>query len=435
MAEYWRRMRELPRSLWLMLLAIGLALFVWQGLLAVLYNLYLLRLGFDAQAIGLLVGFGTLVWGLAALPAGLLSNRIGLRTSMQIGIGLYGLGIALTLLVEHGVPPEQWRAYLIGCQIVMNIGIAAATVAVPPYIMSMTSHAQRPHAFGVLAALNPLAAFLGSIVAGILPGWLASRQGYLLDQPEPYRLALWVGPVLCLIAVITLGAVSPGAVGNNSVPNTKQAAKSGAPFALLAFWALVVFLAAIGEGTVRTFFNVLLDAGLRIPPASIGMVMGIGQLLPIAVALVVPLLLTRWGTGYTLLAGIAVLAACLVPFAFGAQLGAHAGPVTGPALWLIGGSYLAATATFSVIRAGRNLFGQELVVDIWRTSSQGAGMLGLAFGLSVAGVAGGALIAAYGFGALYAAGAVSALLSAGLLYGYLQWNARHQAREAVSGAS
>ncbi len=435
MAEYWRRMREIPRNLWLMLLAVGLALFVWQGLLAVLYNLYLLRLGFDTPAIGLLVGFGTLVWGLAALPAGLVSNRIGLRTSMQIGIGLYGLGIALTLLVEHGAPPERWRTYLIGCQILMNIGIAAATVAVPPYLMAMTSPQQRPHAFGVLAALNPLAAFLGSIVAGILPGLLASRQGYLLDQPEPYRLALWVGPVLCLLAVATLVTVPPGSVTSISAPNTKQAAKSNAPFALLAFWALVVFLAAIGEGTVRTFFNVLLDAELRIPPASIGIVMGIGQLLPIVVALAVPLLLTRWGTGYTLLSGIGILAACLVPFAFGAQLGAHAGPVTGPALWLIGGSYLAATASFSVIRAGRNLFGQELVADIWRTSSQGAAMLGLAFGLSIAGIAGGAIIAAYGFGALYAAGAVSTLLAVGLLLGYLQWNARHQARQAVSGVA
>jgi hypothetical protein len=48
-----------------------------MGLQAVLLNLYLLRLGFDAPYIGLLAGLGQRVWAAAALPAAQVSNQIG----------------------------------------------------------------------------------------------------------------------------------------------------------------------------------------------------------------------------------------------------------------------------------------------------------------------------------------------------------------------
>lgn len=82
------------------LLALGLVTTVDFGILAVLFNLYLLRLGFDAREVGLLAGLGQVVWAAAALPAGMPRSRIGLRNNLQLGMGVYGPGIALTLLVE-----------------------------------------------------------------------------------------------------------------------------------------------------------------------------------------------------------------------------------------------------------------------------------------------------------------------------------------------
>jgi hypothetical protein len=78
---------------------------------------------------------------------------------------------------------------------------------------------------------------------------------------------------------------------------TAPATRARPPFGLLSFWALVVFLEASGEGTVRMFFNVLMDTQLHVPTATIGIVMGAAQLLPILVALALPLLLLRLGTG------------------------------------------------------------------------------------------------------------------------------------------
>ncbi len=210
MSEYWQRVRAFSPSLWRLMLAAVCMLAVWSGLMAVLYNLYLVRLGFDARTIGLLGGLGALVWGLAALPAGLLSNRIGLRNSLQLGGVLYGLGVALTLLVEQ-LPPAQWQAWLLGSGVVMNIGIAFAMVNAAPYIMAVTGEYERPHAFAMMAALSPLAAFFGSVLAGVLPGLLARGMGLGLDQPDPYRLAMWVGPLLCWLGMIPMLRADPGA--------------------------------------------------------------------------------------------------------------------------------------------------------------------------------------------------------------------------------
>ncbi len=434
MSEYWQRVRAFSPSLRRLMLAAVCMLSVWSGLMAVLYNLYLVRLGFDARTIGLLGGLGALVWGLTALPAGLVSNRIGLRNSLQLGGVLYGLGVALTLLVEQ-LPPGQWQAWLLGSGVVMNIGIAFAMVNAAPYIMAVTGEYERPHAFACMAALSPMAAFLGSVVAGLLPGFLAGWLGLGLDQPDPYRLAMWAGPILCWLGMIPMLRADPGRVvagGDESgtAPEAGTQARPRAPLGLLAFWALVVFLEAMGEGTVRMFFNVLMDTGLHVPTATIGLVMGTAQLLPIGVALALPLLLARWGTGYTLLRGIVALAACLFPFAFGAQIGLQAGAPAGIAVWLISAAYLAVAATLTVLGTARDMFGQEIVIPRWRTSSQGAAMLGLAFGLSIAGVVGGALIEALGFGALYLAGALAVLTAAGLLLGYLHRAARRGSGQA-----
>src|SRR5262245_27554436 len=145
MSEYLQTLRLFSPSLRRFLLAFGLVTTVDFGILAVLFNLYLLRLGFDAREIGLLFGLGQVVWAAAALPAGMLSSRIGLRNSFQLGMGVYGLGIALTLLVEL-LPAAWWLGWLLGAQVVLYVGVALITVVIPPYIMVVTGERERRHA-------------------------------------------------------------------------------------------------------------------------------------------------------------------------------------------------------------------------------------------------------------------------------------------------
>jgi MFS family permease len=435
MSVWWQAARSFPSSLWRLYTSLVLVISVSMGLQAVLLNLYLLRLGFDAGYIGLLAGLGQLVWAAACLPAVLVSNRIGLRNSFQLGLAFGGSGLAIMLSVE-ALPQSLWLAWLLGGQVVMNTGLALATVNMPPYMMAICSERQRPQAFSLVAALIPLAALAGSVVAGFLPLWWAAQLGVTLDQPQPYRLALWFGPFLSWIAILPLVGADPGHVereissespkpapepgtDSRTEPGTAfgqmSAVSAHAPWGLLAFWGLLVTAAAVGEGTVRTFFNLFLNQELSVAPDMIGLVMGASQVLPIAAALALPLALTRWGAGRTLGGGLLAMAGCLALLALAggawSLAAAYIGAVT---------AYIGAMVTFTVAGTARDLFGQEMVLPAWRTSSQAVGMLGLGLGYAIVGVGGGMLLARGGYTALYWAGMLAALLAVAMLSFYLR---------------
>src|SRR5919204_1900765 len=80
-----RMLRPFNRSIHLWLLGFAIAGFTYFGVQAVLFNLYLLRLGFGPQFIGLLVGSGQVLFALAALPAGALGQRAGVRGAFASG--------------------------------------------------------------------------------------------------------------------------------------------------------------------------------------------------------------------------------------------------------------------------------------------------------------------------------------------------------------
>jgi Na+/melibiose symporter-like transporter len=413
-------LRSFSPSMRRFLLSVALAATAVAGITAVLFNLYLLRLGFDAAYIGLLAGLGQIVWAAAALPVGVVSSRIGIRISIQLGMAFYGLGVALTLLVEQ-VPPQYWQAWLLGAQVVLNIGGALVTVHIPPYIMAVTGERERRHAFAALAALVPIAGLIGSLIAGVLPGLLARALGLSLTQPDPYRMTLWLGPILAWLAVLPLIGADRVRIGGRGGEAGLAGTSVRAPLGLLVFWSVTVFCAAVGEGAVRTFFNVYMDTALDVAPAIIGAVMGAAQLLPIAVAFSLPLLMARWGTGKTYAGGNLAMAVCLALLAF----------ATGA--WIAAGAYIAIIAVLTLTGTSRDMLGQELVVPRWRTSSQGVAMIGMALGWAAAGVFGGALIERAGFGALFLSGAAAAFLAAGLLMGYLRRTSRPSV-EPVLGA-
>src|SRR4029453_16949911 len=97
----WRVLISFNRNIRLCLIAWALIGFGYFGVQGVLLNLYLLRLGFDTRFIGSLIASGQLVWGLAALPAGAIGRRMGLRAALIASAALNALGNVLLLMVER----------------------------------------------------------------------------------------------------------------------------------------------------------------------------------------------------------------------------------------------------------------------------------------------------------------------------------------------
>src|SRR5688572_6730852 len=208
MFDYIGGFGRLNRDVKIYLLAFGLAAFAYFGIMGVLFNLYLTRLGFGAEFIGLLIGSGQLVWAILALPAGVIGVRIGLTRALVLAIALFTIGFSLVLLVEW-LPRPWWELWLIGAWMILWFGAALLTVNGLPFLMAATAVGERAYAFSLQAAISALLAFSGSLVAGWLPGWLAGWMGTTLEDSAPYRLALWLAPATFALSWLLFAAIRP----------------------------------------------------------------------------------------------------------------------------------------------------------------------------------------------------------------------------------
>ena len=136
---------------------------------------------------------------------------------------------------------------------------------------------------------------------------------------------LLVAAALLLPAVfVLLAAQEPEiSMSHQETPTQKS---TGNPVATIALVAFIGFLRVMGEGAPRAFINVYLDAGLHVPLAQIGLLIGIARLLAVPAGLVMPAIAARWGTGRTVAFGalgvvLGLLPLALIPHWLAAGLG------------------------------------------------------------------------------------------------------------------
>lgn len=392
--QNWSFNRDVNR----LIVAFGLLSFAYMGVMSVLFNLYLLRLGIGIETIGVLIATGQIAWGLAALPCGVIGQHFGLRNTIVLGYLAVGLGIALILVVEN-VPPALRLPWIFGGWIVVWLGAALNSVNTTPFVMAAAAPHDRHRAFAAQSAVSAFMGVLGGVVGGVLPGLLAHWGGLTLDSPAPYRLTLWLCPLLyALAAWVMLGATSLRLPRFHDGPQTARA-----PYALLVLLGAVVMLQSTGEGAVRAFFNVYLDQGLARSPAEIGAIMGIAQALPIAAALLSPLLMQTLGTGRTLIFSSLITGAALLLMG----LVAH---------WLIAALCFAVTTAMATVNTtARSLYSQEIVAERWRALSAAVATIGLALGWASMAGAGGFLAQTLGFSGLFVITAGLAFAGGGAL--------------------
>jgi predicted MFS family arabinose efflux permease len=279
--------------------------------------------------------------------------------------------------------------------------------------MGLSNDEERDYAFAAQSSTIALFAFAGSLTAGFLPGLFARWRDLSLDLPAAYRLGLWLAPCLYLLATWVILRAHPITLPRR---DKSSAASAQRPSAILLFVTLTIFLIAATEGAIRSFFNVYLDAGLAVSTSEIGVIMGMGQLLPAAAALTAPVLMSRFGAGGTfsftsLAAGLFMLPLVFVTHWMAATF-----------------SFVGSIGAIATSIPTRNVFSQICVGPQWRASASAASTIGLGLGWASMAALGGFVIEAWGFSALFLLGSALALTNALLLYIYLQ---RQRARQPV----
>ncbi len=425
-AGYLRTLQRFNHNVRFYLLATTLLGFAIDGgVYSVIFNLYLLRLGFGPEFIGQVNSVGMLSFALSSLPSGSLGARFGNRRMMLVGLFCMivgGFGLPLAEFAPHlWIGPVILIAFAL-----LYLGLALYFVNSVPFVMDITGMEERNHAFSMQTALLALAAFSGALIGGFLPRVFATTMGMTLDQPAPYRLPLVFAAALMIPGVwAILSTRQPLAGGDDSQPVTagqpsgkglQRSAEAGV-ILTITLLSIVRFFQVGAMGSASTFFNVYLDTTLDVATAQIGMLAGVARLMGVPAALVTPILITRWGAPRAVLLASTLAALSMLPLA----LIPH---------WAAAGlGYVGVTALASVRYPAYLVYSMELVPARWRATLAGAGEMSGGLSFALVALVGGFIIEAQGFTALFLAG--SGLAAVGTLLFYLWFMPSRVKRAAV----
>ncbi|MBL7202489.1 MAG: MFS transporter [Anaerolineae bacterium] len=404
---YIRRLRALPLDVKLFLLATSMVGFaIMSGIYPVLFNLYLLRIGYEIEFIGLVNAAGLLAYALLALPSGVLAARLGIRRTMVIGLALSTVCYVLQPLVAS-IPGPLGATWILTCRILAAVGIALYYVNSIPFLANATRPDERNYAYSVQMAAGTLAGFAGSLLGGALPTLLAPILGVSPDDPAPYRYALVLAATLCVPAVFAMLAVHEPRAAHAQAHQAASPADA-APVALIVIIAFTVLLRASAVGASYTFFNVYLDDELGISTTNIGLLFAAVQLVSAPAAMAMPAFVRRWGNHDTVVYGSLGAAGSLVLLAVIPH-------------WLAAFVGRAGIYAFSSVSdPAFSIYQMEAVSPRWRTLMAGASSLALGLSWTTLAFGGGHLIVSLGYRVLFLSGAGLTLLGTLLFWLYFR---------------
>ncbi len=182
LVEYIQRFGRFQRNARLYLVSNALS-GVTAGIFLVLYNLYLVSLGYGPAFIGVELFVLTIGAGLAIFPAGICVDRFsGKSILIWSSVLIGGAGVGQILF-------RQPISLLISA-FIAGIGLAFILVVNAPFLTRNSAPEERPYLFSFNIVLGLVTTVLGKVIGGGLPIWL--RSASVLMAPLPPWLAAWL---------------------------------------------------------------------------------------------------------------------------------------------------------------------------------------------------------------------------------------------------
>jgi MFS family permease len=397
---------QFQRDARLLFAATGIFAVSFFGIQQLLKVLYVLRLGYGLEYVGLFSATGAIAYMTMSIPSGMLSNRFGTRTVMLAGGMVTVMGMAFLPLTEF-VPGWARLAWPIISQFILTGGWSMFNVNMVPTLMTLTTPQNRNQAYALTSMLRGLGTFVGAISGGLLPGLFVYLLSQSLADPAPYRWSLWVGAGLGLVGLGPLLRVSSV---KGVVTSDYQQGGGSFPTLPLLLIMIYVYFSHGAWATCQAFCNAYLDTELRLSAASIGLISGLGQFAAILAPLFNPRLAARYSNGWILMTstlgtGLSLLPLALLPHWTAAGLGSL-GVIALAAAWM---------PAFQVYQ-------MELVSSRWRSLAYGIVSMGMGFTFASISLIGGYVAAEWGYRSLFLLGVGMCLVGAVLMWGIQKYS-------------
>jgi MFS family permease len=387
--RWWWRTNRLGRQFWVFLAAavlLNLGLFIFS----LLYNLYLLDLGFHEDSLGLVATASTMGSAAGILPAALVARRFGLRNTVLGTLAAAATVMALRALASTRLP-------LVALAFLFGSVFSVWAVVMAPAVAAAVEEKRRPRAFSVFFAAMFSLGIVGYWAGGQLPRLVHSKRIALLVAAAIVTLALIPasrlkrGPLRAKVGQ-TLSSVNPPAA-----PEGQRIYPRG-PFLRRYLASLAVWSAAVGA--FNPFANAYF-ARLGYSAGQIGAIFSRAQAPQAAIVLLAPWVFRKAG----LVTGIA-----LMMLAAAAALGGLAAQPSGLAPLV----FIAYMSFQWMSEPGMNTLLMNHVAERERGGASSLNMLVFFSAQALASFVSGRCLDRFGYGVVLAAATGLAVVAAGL---------------------
>ncbi len=242
-----------------------------------LYNVYLLQLGFRENFLGLISGIMTAGSLVGCLPAAAAIRRFGAKPTLFAAF----IAVACISALRATVPMAPM---LVALAFAAGFAMSTWGVAVSPAIAQLTTERNRSLGFSLIFSSGVGIGVLGGIVGGHLPGKFSSLLSSTVDG---YRASLLFGCAVVLLALVPLSRLRIDAA-----PASEPVFRRPSPLLLRFFAAMIVW--NLGTGAFNPFFSAFF-VHLSFSTERIGMLFSSVHFTQALAMLAAPLVLNRLG--------------------------------------------------------------------------------------------------------------------------------------------
>ncbi len=259
------------------------------GVYRLLFNFYVLSLGYDETLLGQLLTTTSLTALLSALPAGYASDRLGRKPALLLA------GVMSSVAVL-GMVLWPTAAVFFAMNVLLGVSQSLSGVTLGPFLMENSSEAERTYLFSFSFGVQTLAGFAGNWLGGQLPAWVGGIVGGGPTDPAAYGGALGVVAGVALLGVVPLLLLrSPRRESPDERPSLSPFQYARRHPRLLAKLVSPLLVTSLGAGLLMPFMNVFFRRTFGAPDSTIGGLFAVGSLAMGVGLLAAPPLADKYG--------------------------------------------------------------------------------------------------------------------------------------------
>jgi MFS family permease len=257
---------------------------LYAGIYGIIFNLYILDMGFRADFLGVLLAVSLLTSSVMSIPAGILCDRFDRRKLMVVSSVLSLLAVIPIFLFPSPL-------VLLFFSAVYGVFSAISAVCLTP-VLAENCAEDTVHVFSANASLGWIASVAGCAIGGLMPGLMMHFTG----MGDGYRLTLLASVALLVVGCILLALMKKGGCATVQVRHRKKLSlKDLKPSSTVIKFTLTSMTFGVASGMIVPYFNIYFMKVLNVGVVEIGMASAAAGAFMIIGFIATPLLTARIG--------------------------------------------------------------------------------------------------------------------------------------------